>query len=531
MRVNKLNVVALILVLSLALSACGKGSGGATQAGSAQNDGSASEQTKEYKDTLNVAVTAQPPTLDSASTVSAVTFDIAGNIFEQLYTLNAQYEPVPQLAESVEKSDDGLTYTFPLRKGVTFHNGKEMVADDVVASMNRWLETSSRAKSLLAGAKFEKIDDYAVKLTVEKATSDVLTLLASHAQFPAIMPKEVIDGVTADGLKEYIGTGPYQFKEWKQDQYIQLVKYDGYKGLDSEASGYFGKKEAPAQNLFFYFVSDPATRIAGIQTGKYDVAASIPTENYDEFAADSNIQLHTYAGGALTAFLNTSEGLLKNEKLRQAILAALNDDEILLASYAKPELYTLSPGYMNLKQPQWSTDAGKEYYNQNNPEKAKQLLREAGYNGEEITLLTTKDYAEMYTATLVIQDQLKKAGFNVKVDNYDFPTFLETKNDLSKWDLFVASTGYQLTPPQMLVVTPDWAGLDHDTVKNGIVALRGAATPEDAKQEWEKIQTFLYEYGAATVLGHYNSVIATTKNVEGFAVQDSFIIWNAKASQ
>ena len=137
----------------------------------------------------------------------------------------------------------------------------------------------------------------------------------------------------------------------------------------------------------------------------------------------------------------------------------------------------------------------------------------------------------MYTATLVIQDQLKKAGFNVKVDNYDFPTFLETKNDLSKWDLFVASTGYQLTPPQMLVVTPDWAGLDHDTVKNGIVALRGAATPEDAKQEWEKIQTFLYEYGAATVLGHYNSVIATTKNVEGFAVQDSFIIWNAKASQ
>ncbi|GJM78198.1 hypothetical protein HMSSN139_06940 [Paenibacillus sp. HMSSN-139] len=81
MRVNKLYVVALILVLSLALSACGKGSGGATQADSAQIDGSASEQTKEYKDTLNVAVTAQPPTLDSASTVSAVTFDIAGNYF------------------------------------------------------------------------------------------------------------------------------------------------------------------------------------------------------------------------------------------------------------------------------------------------------------------------------------------------------------------------------------------------------------------------------------------------------------------
>lgn len=531
MRVNKLGVMSAVLVLALVLSACGQGSDGAARNNGAQNDGSASEQAKEYKDTINVAVTAQPPTLDPASTVSAVTFDIAGNVFEQLYTLNEQYEPVPQLAESVEKSGDGLTYTFPLRKGVTFHNGREMTADDVVASMNRWLVTSSRAKSLLAGAKFEKVDDYTVKLTVEKATSDVLTLLASHAQFPAIMPKEAVDSATADGLKEYIGTGPYEFKEWKQDQYIYLAKYADYKGLDTEASGYSGKKEAPTQNLYFYFVSDSATRIAGLQTGKYDVAASVPTENYDELSADSSIQLHTYAGGALTAFLNTSQGLLKNEKLRQAVLAALNDEEILLASYAKPDLYTLSPGFMNLKQTQWSTDAGKEYYNQNNPEKTKQLLKEAGYNGEEITLLTTKDYAEMYTATLVIQDELKKAGFNVKVDNYDFPTFLETKNDLGKWDLFVASTGYQLTPPQMLVVTPDWAGLDQDVVKNGIVALRGAATPEDAKQEWEKIQAFLYEFGAATVLGHYNSVVATTKNVEGFAVQDSFIVWNAKAAK
>jgi peptide/nickel transport system substrate-binding protein len=168
MKLVKTSVWSLILVLSLSLvlSACGSKQSANSNSSNSNNSSdstatnSATEQAKEYKDTLNIAVTAQPPTLDSASTVSAVTVDIAGNIFEQLYTLNANYEPVPQLAESVEKSEDGLTYTFKLRQGVIFHNGKELTSDDVVASMNRWLVTSSRAKSLLANANFEAIDTY-----------------------------------------------------------------------------------------------------------------------------------------------------------------------------------------------------------------------------------------------------------------------------------------------------------------------------------------------------------------------------------
>ncbi|WP_058303611.1 ABC transporter substrate-binding protein [Gorillibacterium timonense] len=534
MKFKKMGLWAAVLALATALSACSSGGKDAATNSPAGNSTAPSEatQSQTFKNELNIAVTAQPPTLDTAITVSAITFDISGNIFEQLYTLNANYEPVPQLAESVETSTDGLTYTFALRHGVKFHNGKEMTAEDVVASMNRWLTTNSRAKLLLPNAKFEQVDPYSVKLTVEKATSDVLLLLSSHAQFPSIMPKEAVESATADGIKEYIGTGPYKFKEWKQDQYISLEKFDDYQGVTAEASGYSGAKEAPTKTLTFHFVSDASTRIAGIKTGKYDVAASIPSESYDELAANTKIELHTYPGGALTAFLNTSNGLLaSNDKYRQAILAALNDEEISLASYVKPELYSLAPGFMNPKQAQWSTDAGGELYNQANTDKAKQLLKEAGYNGQEITLLTTKDYAEMYTATLVIQEQLTKIGMKVKVDNYDFPTFLETKGDRSKWDLFVASTGYQLTPPQILAVNPDWAGLNNETVKNSVVAIREAATPEDAKKQWENVQKTLYEYGAATVLSHYNGVIATVKSIEGFQIQDSLIVWNAKVPE
>lgn len=268
-----------------------------------------------------------------------------------------------------------------------------------------------------------------------------------------------------------------------------------------------------------------------MKTGQYDVADSIPIESYDELAADNNINLLSFPGGALTAFFNTSEGLLQDVKIRQAILAALNNEEIMLASFAKPDLYSLAPGYLNTNQVQWSTEAGAEYYNQSNPEKAKQLLQEAGYNGEEITLLTTKDYNEMYTATLVIQEQLRQIGMNVKVENFDFPTFLETKNDRSKWDIFVASTGYQITPPQLLAVNPDWAGLDNETVKQALIDIRGAATPEAAKQEWEKLQGFLYEFASSTVIGHYNGVVATTKKLEGFELFEAPVVWNAKVAK
>src|SRR5699024_1451068 len=95
---------------------------------------------KEAKGDLNIAVSAQPPTLDPMMTTATVALDVTRNVFEQLVALNADYEATPLLAESVEVSDDGLTYTIKIRQGVKFHNGDEMTTEDVEASMNRWLE-------------------------------------------------------------------------------------------------------------------------------------------------------------------------------------------------------------------------------------------------------------------------------------------------------------------------------------------------------------------------------------------------------
>ena len=113
-------------------------------------------------------------------------------------------------------------------EGVKFHNGEEMTADDVVASMNRWLEVSAKANTLIGGSTFEKVDDYTVTLKANQASSDIIMILASPIQFAAIYPAEVVESATADGIDEYIGTGPYKVAEWKQDQYVKLEENADY---------------------------------------------------------------------------------------------------------------------------------------------------------------------------------------------------------------------------------------------------------------------------------------------------------------
>jgi peptide/nickel transport system substrate-binding protein len=484
-----------------------------------------------YKDSLLIAVTAQPPTLDGALTASTLSIGIGGNIFEQLYTMNADYVPTPELAESYTVSDNGLVYTFTLRKNVKFHNGKDMTAEDVVASMNRWLEVSARGKTLLGGSVFEKVDDHTVTLTVPTVTSDVLMIVSTRTFFPVIMPSEVVAGAAAGGVREYIGTGPYKLKEWKQDQYIHLEKYENYTIIDTPSSAYSGRKEAATPNLYYYFVTDHATRINGIKTGEYDVCESIPLENYDELKNLKNVILYSRTSGSLNVFFNTRAGILAEPKYRQAVMACMNMEEIMLASYADPAHFTLDPGYMNIRQPQWAVKNGQELYDQRNPGKTRELLDKLGYKGETITLLTTPDYQEMYAATMVLQEQLRQAGFTAEVAAFDFPTFMETKGNYGKWDIFITSNSYNIIPPMILAVNSSWAGFDAPEVAEGLKKIRGASGDAEARQAWAELQQFMYEYGSSTALGHYNSLMATTDKVSDFVFFDQPIYWNAKVAK
>ena len=177
-------------------------------------------------------------------------------------------------------SDDGMVYTFKLRQGVKFHNGEEMKADDVVASMNRWLELSAKANTLIGGSVFEEVDDYTVKMTANQASSDIIMILASPIQFAAIYPKEVVESASEEGITEYIGTGPYKLAEWKQDQYVKLERYEDYQPSPNASTGLADAKDVVSDVIYFRVVTDSATRIAGVENGQYDIAEDVPLERY-----------------------------------------------------------------------------------------------------------------------------------------------------------------------------------------------------------------------------------------------------------
>ncbi|GAA6492212.1 ABC transporter substrate-binding protein [Candidatus Bariatricus faecipullorum] len=519
-------IVALAMSATLLLAGCGGGSSDSSDTGTAgESEGGAT------KEELHIAISANPPSLDPQSINSNIVGGIGAHVYESLFAMNENYEPMPVLAESYEVSDDGMVYTITLRQGVKFHNGEEMTADDVVASMNRWMEVSAKANTLIGGSTFEKVDDYTVNLNVNQPSSDIIMILASPIQAAAIYPAEVVESATDEGISEYIGTGPYRVSEWKQDQYVMLEAFEDYQPAEGEGSGLTGEKSAATPTLYFDVVTDASTRIAGVQSGEYDISEEIPLDNYEELSGDTNLTLNVDRGGTLNLFLNTTEGIMANQTFRQAILAALNCDDIMLGAYGNPDLYEINAGWMDSTDAQWGTDAGSEYYNQQDAEKAQELLEEAGYNNEPVVLVTTQDYPEMYNATLVVQENLSEAGINAEVETYDFSTFMEHRSDPAQFDMFITSNSYNMLPIQLSVLDSGWAGLNAPEVAEGVQAIRSAASEEEASQAWADLQTFLYEYGAATVLGHYTGVIAMDSGVQGYEYLRFPLYWNVTASE
>lgn len=513
----KFSRIAFVLVFILLLAGC-------------SSDKEDSKEEQGVSSELRVAINAQPTSLDPHATTASMTSAISRNIFETLMTLNGNYEPVPMLAESVELSDDLLTYTFKLREGIKFHNDKEMKSEDVVASMERWLEKSSIAqKSLGEEATFEADGDYVVKLNLKKPSSGVLNTLSTAKQLAAIYPKEVVDSVDGSGnIAEFIGTGPFKFEEWKQDQYVHFSKYADYQSVEESSDGMSGSKNPNIENLYFDVVTDPSTRLSGVQTGIYDISMSMQPEHFDRLQEDSSLNTVTDQRTYALLNFNTKEGPLADLKIREAVSTALDLDKIMYGAFGNEELYNVYPSFMNQNQKYYS-EASSEYYNQKDMEKAKQLLDESGYNNEEIVLMTSRDYDYYYQAATIIQQQLGEIGMNIKLDVYDWPTFLDLENDSTSWDM--ETTGYTtwITPSENIIFNSNSPGWTESPELDVIIDNIATATSDDEIQSnYDDLNSFLLkDYIPGVKLGHFNDIYAVNNDVEDFSVFEGMILWNA----
>ncbi len=480
---------------------------------------------------IKVAYNAQPPTLDPLLTTAVVTRDISRHIFETLVTFNQNFEVKPMLAESFEVSEDGKKITFNLRKGITFHNGEEMTVEDVVASMNRWKDTTPLGKSYFPKATFKAEGDTAVVLEMPERLSTALAMLADPGQAAIIAPKEVNEGATEKGLTEFIGTGPYKFVEWKADQYVQLEKFKDYQSLDTESNGLAGKKEAFLDKIYFQFVTDASTRLSGIQTGEYDIANAIPFDNAEQLEANKDVTNHVDHNGFNGIVFNKKEGIFKDVTARQAINAALDQEAILMSSFTNENFYELEHSLMIKDQVDWYSEAGKDQYNQNDKKKAKKLLKEAGYNGEEIVILASRDYEDHFNAAVVVQQELEKIGMKVKLDVYDWPTVIQKREDPTAYDMFV--TGFPTEPIPAKYVFLDsaneWAGWSNSPEMDELLdQINSAASQEEAKKYFDKLQEEFYSYLPIIKFGNKTTITTTRSNIEGMGFLQGIILWNVE---
>lgn len=533
MTVNKFKIVIFLLIPVLILFGCSSEQPNANDGAESNGDGENEEVSSDVSGgELKVVASDNPSTLDPHVSNVSATVDISRHIFETLVTLDSNYEVVPMLAESVEQSEDGKEYTFHLRKGVKFHNGKEMTADDVVASMNRWMETATTSM-LLEGSTFSAKDDYTVVLQVEQASPLILPVLAKTQYFAAIMPKEVVESADAEGVKEYIGTGPYKFEDWKDAQYVHLTKYEEYQPVDLPASGLSGKKEALVDDIYFEFVSDTATQFAGIQTGQYDIVLNFSPEYYEQVEEDPNLQSVLSPYGHQVLLFNKNEGTIFSDvKMRQAVNAALDLDAIMLATYAHEDLYSMGPSYAHEDKVMWYSEEGAEFYNQKDTEKAKQLLNEAGYNGEEITIIASREDEQYYNASVVVQEQLKQLGMNVEIEVYDYATLLDRREDPENWDLYIASFVDPSTPVEMTYFKQDYVnGPEDEKTVELLNAIQTAPSLEEASELWNELHGYLWEYLTVVKMGEGMKLAVTTNKVEGFEFFDGPILWNTSKSK
>ena len=483
---------------------------------------------------LKVAMIGEPPTLDLHTTTAVITQQIMWHVFETLYTYDKQYNPIPMLAEGHTVSDNGRTYTFRLRRGVKFHSGRDLTAEDVVLSLKRWGKLATPGKAIWKNVEGIEAKDAATVVIYLKEPSAVLLMgLARPNNGAVIYPKEVMAAAGDAAIKDNIGTGPYRFLEHKPDRHIRLTRFKEYSAR-SEAPNFFGgKRIAYLDEIRFIPVPDVAVRLAGAQSGEYHFAQQIKTDQYERIKnAPGLVMSVVKPTGWSTAVLNHKQGIMTDKRIRQAVQAALDMEPIMAAGFGDKAFYRVDPGLMHLEQPQWHSKAGGEYYNQKNPEKAKKLLKEAGYAGQPVRWITTQEYEYMYKHALVAKQQLEGVGLKIDLQVVDWATLVQRRNKPEAFDIFSTAITFNPEPALNTGVQCNWPGWwCLDDKEQWLDSVSRETDPRKRKAMWDKVQTLFYEDVGRIKLGDWFGLQVYRKDVRGYTTsneQGFFNVWLAK---
>ena len=372
---------------------------------------------------ITLGMQLEPPNLDPTSaTAAAIDEVVYANIFEGLTRYQADGSIVPALAKSWEISDDGLTYTFTLHSGVTFHDGTTMDAEDVKFSLDRArAEDSTNAqKRLFTGiASVNVVNPTTVRITLSNPDGGFITNLA-WGDAVIVAPESIDAAANAP-----VGTGPFKFSRWVQGDRIEIEKNPDYWG-----------EPIALEKATFKFISDPTAAFAAVMAGDIDAFPGYPApENLPQFEADPrfSVIVGSTEGETILSMNNKSEKLT-DVRVRKAIAHAINRQAIIdgaMFGFGTPIGTHFAPHH-----PDYLDLTGQSAHD---PVAAKALLKEAGYS-EGLTLslkLPPPSYARR--GGEIIASQLREVGIETEIENLEWAQWLEQVFRGKDFDLSIVS--------------------------------------------------------------------------------------------
>lgn len=380
---------------------------------------------------LNFGLSGNPDTLDPQKTSGTLTFQVLKSFYDTLVEPDVTGAIVPALAESWTVSADGLVWTFKLRAGVVFHNGQAFTSKDVKATLDRIQAEAFASPKRSEFAPIKKIEtpnDLTVVLTLGSPYAPLLASLASG--WGAILPS----GLIASGhnfAAQPVGTGPFKFERWVRDNKITMVRNDKYwmKGLPKLA------------RVEFNIVPERAVQIQGLMSGAIEAVEFVDPEDLPVLKANPKVAIKKELTSLIMVMaMNNARAPLNDLRVRQAVNYAIDKQLVLDIAYGGGKVGSTF------------LDTGNAYYTDYsslypyNPEKAAQLLKEAGVGNKEFTIHVPQNYPLHVKAAELYQQMLEKVGMNVKLQLVDWSTWLSSVYSGGNYDFTVIGHTGKLDP-------------------------------------------------------------------------------------
>lgn len=518
--------IMLLLVFSTVLAAC---SGGDNESGEKDKGKNTSEQSSSGSgETLVFGRGGDSTSLDPSRTTEGETFKVTINLFETLLTFEDEGTAVePGLAKSWEPSEDGLTYTFELQEGVKFHDGTDFNAEAVVKNFERWASGDAEKfpyyNSMFGG--FEGDEGHVIEsVTAEGEHTVVIKLTRPQAPFLKNLAMDMFAIASPTAIEEQgdddfernpVGTGPFKFVEWKPNDSITIERFDDYWQED------FPKLE----KVIFRSIPDNAARLNALMAGEIDLADGINPSDGASIEGNPDLQLFErpsmnvgYLG------LTVTREPFDNKLVRQAMNHAIDKQSIIDAFFEGRADIAVNPmppsvsGYNDEIE-------GYEY----NPEKAKELLEEAGYgDGFEMELwamTVPRPYMpDGEKVAEVIQKNLADIGITAKIVSHEWATYLELASKGDADAFMLGWTGDNGDPDNFLYVLLDednigsnnYTYFKNDETHELFIEAQTEVDEEKRIELYKKAQEILHEEAPWVPLAHSIPLLAGSKDITGF---------------